>query len=203
MGYAPAVPAVRKTFDSAYYARFYGDPSTRISDAEEDSKLARFVLAYLDYLGATVRTVLDLGCGNGRWKAALHSVDEGLAYTGVEISEVMCAEHGWHHGSVVDWDGPPADLVVCHGVLQYLSDKDAKTAIANLGRLAKTALYLELVTKEDWEDNVDQALTDGEINFRPVAWYRKHLAKHFVSAGGGVFVPHQAPIVLYELERGA
>lgn len=194
---------VRTAFDGAYYERFYGDPSTRISDAEDDTKLARFVLAYLDYLGVEVRTVLDLGCGTGRWKAALHSVRPDLEYTGVEISEVMCERHGWNPGSVVTWDGPPADLVVCHGVLQYLTDDEAKAAIENLGRLADKAMYLELVTREDWEDNVDQKLTDGEIHFRKIKWYRKRLAEHFESAGGGVFLPHRSPVVLYELERGA
>lgn len=194
---------VRTTFDRAYYERFYGDPSTRISDAEEDAKLARFVLSYLDYLGVRVRTVLDLGCGTGRWKAALHSVDPGLEYTGVEISEAMCEEHGWIHASAPDYDGPSADLVVCHGVLQYLTDEEAKRAIANLGRLSDKALYLETVTREDWEHNVDQALTDGKIHFRKIKWYRRRLAEHFESAGGGVFLPHRSPVVLYELERGA
>lgn len=198
----PVAP-VRTEFDNAYYARFYGDAETRISDAEEDLKLVRFVTSYLDYLGVRVQTVLDVGCGTGRWKAALHTLDPNLEYTGVEVSEAMCQEHGWHQGSVVDWDGPPADLVICHGVLQYLDNDEAKAAIRNLGRLAKTALYLELVTREDWDNNVDQALTDGQIHFRRARWYRKRLAEHFESAGGGIFLPHRSPVVLYELERGA
>ncbi len=194
--------SARSKFDHAYYQRFYADPSTRVADAAEDAKLARFVVSYLDYLGVTVDTALDCGCGNGRWKVALQSVLPNIEYTGIEISEDMCKTHGWIQGSVAQWQGAAADLVVCHGVLQYLSDADAKKAIQNLARHAEKALYLEAVTKEDWQQNVDQVLTDGEINLRRASWYRKQLSPYFDSAGGGIFLPKHSPVVLYELERG-
>lgn len=192
----------RATFDHAYYERFYADPSTRVADAHDDVKLARFVTSYLDYLGVQVHSILDLGCGTGRWKAALQTVLGDIEYTGVEISDDMCQAHGWSKGSVVDWQGAKADLVVCHGVLQYLSDAQAKRAIANLASHCGQALYLETVTKEDWKHNVDKTLTDGQINLRRASWYRKHLAEHFESAGGGLYLPVHSPVVLYELERG-
>jgi len=196
------VPQPRDVFDHAYYERFYADPSTRVADTSDDQKLARFVISYLDYLGVCIDSVLDLGCGTGRWKAALQAVLPDTPYTGVEISDAMCEKHGWFKGSVATWKGPRSDLVVCHGVLQYLSDADAKKAIKNLAHHADKALYLEVVSKEDWAHNVDKQLTDGEINLRKASWYRRQLSEHFHSAGGGLFLPKHSPVVLYELERG-
>jgi hypothetical protein len=37
---------------------------------------------------------------------------------------------------------------------------------------------------------------------RGAAWYRRRLQKHFVNAGGGVFVAPRARAVLLALERG-
>lgn len=193
----------RTEFDDAYYDRYYRDPSTRVSDAEDTVRLARFVLSYLDYLGVPVEGALDMGCGVGRWGQALKALRPAIEYTGVEISKAMCQQYGWHHGSVAEWRSDPADLVICHGVLQYLSDDDAKAAIENLARHAHGALYLEVVTQEDWDHNVNQKLTDGVINLRRASWYRRRLAKHFHSAGGGVYLPRDGHVVLYELERGA
>jgi hypothetical protein len=95
----------------------------------------------------------------------------------------------------------PADLVVCHGVLQYLDARSARRAIANLARLTGGALFLEALTAEDWEHNCDRSLTDGDVFLRPAAWYRRELARRFTNCGGGVFLAASSPAVLYELEK--
>ena len=119
-------------FDDKYYARFYGDEQTRVTDEKATTKVATFVGAYLDYLDVPVTSVLDLGCGLGFWKDASQNVWKGSEYHGVEISDYLVRTHGWEHGSVVDYDTTQQyDLVVCCGVLQYLSDKDDSKAIPN------------------------------------------------------------------------
>jgi len=145
--------------------------------------------------------VLDLGCGVGHWERVTRRVFPEADYTGVEISEYLCRELGWEHGSVVDWDGEGADLVVCHGVLQYLNARDCRRAIRNLARLTEGALYLEVLTQEDWEHNVDRSVTDGNVFLRESAWYRRELARRFIPCGGGLFLPKDTPAVLFELER--
>lgn len=189
-------------FDRAYYDRFYRDPGTRVATRRGFLRLGRFVAAYLRYLEVDVETVLDLGCGVGHWRDAARRCWPRARYTGVEISPYLCREYGWRRGSVVDWDGDPADLVICHGVLQYLPARDARRALRNLARLAHGALYLEVLTREDWDQNVDQRVTDGDVYLRPAAWYRRELARRFVPCGGGLFVPADAGVVLFELERG-
>ncbi len=189
-------------FDEAYYAKHYLDPDTAVSDEETVDRLAKFVCAYAEMMDVVVETVLDLGCGIGLWRKALHRYLLGCEYTGVEISEFMCKTYGWIQGSVVDFTpDEPADLVVCQGVLQYLDDDDAERAIENLGACTAGMLYLETLTKRDWEESVDQSLTDGDVHLRTGDWYKERLAKHFVMCGGGVFVAKDQGVILYEMER--
>ena len=191
-----------KPFDAAYYARYYGEKATRVSGLPETRKLARFVAGYLDYLEVPVRRVLDAGCGLGRWKLALAEHYPRARYTGLEWSEHLCARFGWQQGSIADFRGRGRyDLVVCQGVLQYLDDAQAARAIDNLARLCRGVLYLEALTAEDWRDACDQRATDGAVHRRPAAFYKKRLARHFISIGGGLFVPKDSDLVLYTLER--
>jgi SAM-dependent methyltransferase len=188
-----------RRFDAAYYARYYGE----LRLAANVETLVRFVSAYLDHLGVGVETILDFGCGQGFWRAPLERAYPSARYTGVELSEHACETHGWVRGSVVDHvHEPGADLVVCQGVLQYLSDAEARAAIRNLARHTRGALYLEALTREDWKFNCDQTATDGDVHLRPAAWYREQLRKQFKSCGGGLFLPRDSPVVLFELERG-
>jgi SAM-dependent methyltransferase len=196
--------AATPRFDAAYYARFYGDRRTRVADAASTQRLAAFVSAYLRFLGLRVREVLDLGCGLGHWRAAIAAQFPGARYTGVEASDYLCRRKGWRKGSVVDYDhGRSVDLAVCQGVLQYLPAPAARAAVANLARLTHGALYLEVLTRADWEENCDRGRTDGAVHLRSGAFYRRLLRPHFTSCGGGVFVRRAAGIPLFELERGA
>lgn len=189
-------------FDARYYDRFYRDEDQRVLSSDEAQHLVGFVVSYLKYLEVDLDTALDLGCGEGLWRPWLEEMCPGIAYRGVELSRHACEVHGWERGSVVDYAGKPADLVICQGVLQYLPAPDARAALSNLGRLTRGALYLEALTREDWEGSVDQERTDGDVYLRTAEWYRSALRPHFISCGGGVFLPRETDAVLYELERG-
>jgi SAM-dependent methyltransferase len=193
--------APRSVFDADYYRRFYESPRTRVTDVKAITRLTRFVLAYLDFLGIPPKTALDLGCGVGLWKEALTELAPHVRYTGVEHSDHVCEKHGWVKGSVVDYAGARADLVICQGVLHYLPDDDALAAIANLDRLAKKAVYLEILTEEDWEEVADRERTDGAAYLRPASFYQRALRERFVALGGGLFAPIERAPALFALER--
>ena len=194
---------VRTRFDAQYYQRFYADAATRSVSGAEVSRQVAFVTAYLAHMNLPVRRVLDLGCGLGLMREPILAAYPAATYTGVEWSEHLCERLGWQHGSVVDFRArTPFDLVVCHDVLQYLDNAQAARAIENLATLCRGALYLGVLTHEDWEHNCDRARTDEQVHLRRAAWYRRKLAVDFRSAGGGVFLKHEAPVVLWELERG-
>lgn len=198
--------AAPERFDAAYYRRFYEDPRTRVADRATVKRLAEFVGAYLRHLETPVRSILDIGCGHGFWRAAAASVWPRAKYHGVEHSAHLCQQFGWIQGSVVDFAPRKStghssfDLVVCQGVLQYLDDREAARAIANLARWCRGALYLEALTALDWRENCDRTRTDGDVHLRTGAWYRKHLDRWFVACGGGLFCSKRAGISLFELE---
>lgn len=190
-------------FDREYYERFYLDPSTRVTDRAAIQRLARFVVSYLQYLELEVSDVLDLGCGIGLWREVLGEELPRARYRGVEYSEYLCARYGWERGSVVDYRTRMRfDLVICQGVLPYLDARAAKQAIENLAKLCRGALYLEAVTRDDWEGGVlDKRRTDRAMQLRSARWYRTQLAPYFDCLGGGLWVAKRAKVSIYALER--
>ena len=192
----------RFSFDAAYYERFYLDPRTRVAEPLDVEVQARFLCGYLDYLKIDLRWILDLGCGLGRLREPLLARFPRARYTGVEVSGHLCAELGWVHDSVATFRSRRRfDLVICQDVLQYLDDTEAAQALDNLARHCRGALFFGALTREDWEENCDQARTDGNGYLRDGAWYRRRLAPAFVCAGGGVFVARRAGVVMFELDR--
>lgn len=188
-------------FDRAYYKRYYEDPETRVGGSSDARHLARLLGAYLRYLNQPVRNVLDLGAGLGHMRAALRREFPRATYLGVEQSEYACERYGLQQGSVVDFKARGRfDLVICKGVLQYLNRADAERALANLGELCRGCLYLEALTREDWEGACDRRVTDGKVYLRPAKFYKTRLRAEFRSAGAGLFVHQRSPAVLYALE---
>lgn len=189
------------SFDAVYYRKYYEDPGTRVSDQASTAALADFLFAYLRYLKVPVKRVLDIGCGTGLWRQEVHRHRPAARYTGIEHSEYACRKYGWKQGSVTSYRSKaPFDLVLCHDVIQYLDEAKAETAMRNLVILTKSALHLEVLTTEDWENNCDQTLTDGQVYLRSASWYRERLRAHFLPCGGGLFLNREEAPVLYELE---
>ncbi|NUN62903.1 MAG: class I SAM-dependent methyltransferase [Burkholderiaceae bacterium] len=189
-------------FDEAYYQRFYFDKKTSVVDPEHIARLGAFVCSYLQYLRVPVLRVLDVGCGIGLWRDVVARHFPDASYQGVEFSDYLCERYGWERGSVVDYQaGKPFDLVICQGVLPYLSPPDLQRALHNLGRLSRGALYVEAVAREDYErDIIDDELTDPRMFRHRAALYRRGLAEHFTELGGGVWLSRQADLPLFALE---
>ena len=197
--------ASEQWFDEAYYQRFYFDKKTRVIDPAHTDRLGAFVCSYLHYLRVPVARVLDMGCGIGLWQALVARHLPGAQYQGVEYSAYLCERFGWQRGSVVDYTADqPFDFVICQGVLPYLSARDLRRAIDNLGRLCQGALYLEAVTQEDYErGTIDEELTDARQYRHRAALYRQALARHFTELGGGLWLAHNAQLPLFALESPA
>lgn len=163
---------------------------------------ARLIAAILAQASIPVRTVLDVGCGIGLLRKPFAEVWPRARYTGLDASEYLCARYGWVLGSVVDYaPRAPSDLVVCYDVLQYLGDRAAARAMANLGRLSRSVLYFSALTREDWRDNCDRKLTDRDVHLRHGEWYRRRLRRHFFHLGFGVWLRKGERPLIWDLER--
>jgi SAM-dependent methyltransferase len=194
---------VRRSFDRAFFQRYYVEPTTAVATADDVLRRARFVVSYLEHLGLDVRRVLDAGCGTGLWKRALRRIDRSADYVGIDPSEYLCRRYGWQHCSVADFTSRRRfDLVVCQDVLQYVDDAEVSRSFAAIARVCRGALYFDVPTREDVNDGfLDLRRTDRAIHLRSAAWYRSRLARDFVNAGGGVFVRRGPRAMVLALER--
>jgi predicted TPR repeat methyltransferase len=197
--------ADKSLFDEAYYQRYYFDKKTSVVDPEHVQRLGAFVCSYLQFIRVPVRRVLDVGCGIGLWRDVIKRHYPHAEFHGVEFSEYLCGRFGWERGSVVNYTAKtPFDLVICQGVLPYLSAADAKLAMQNLGRLSCGALYVEAVAREDFEqDIVDDTLTDPRLFKHRAQLYRQGLADGFTELGGGVWLSRKSDLPVFALERAS
>ena len=192
----------RAAFDSAYFRKYYFDKATRVTTAAEMRGRAQLIAAILRHAGIPVRSILDAGCGIGLLRKPFAEVLPRARYKGIEASDYLCARYPWIKGSVVDFAPRSAsDLVVCYDVLQYLDDRDAASAIANLAKLTRAAIYVSALTHEDWRANCDRTRTDRAVHLRPGDWYRRRLRRRFNYLGFGVWLRKDVSAILWDLER--
>lgn len=192
---------MRKTFDKAYYDRFYRNPRTRAVSPAAAGRQADFIASYLKYLEIPVRRVLDLGCGVGTTLRALGKAFPKAHLRGVEYSDYLCGRYGWEQGSVVDYrSDQPYDLVLCNDVLAYLDDGECARALSNIATLCRGAAFLGILTVED-ASLYDPERTDPQQWMRPAAWYRRRLRRHFVNVGGGIYLKSPPQVVVWHLDR--
>ena len=151
--------AAGKRYDRAYFDRWYRDPASRVADARSVARKASLALSAAEYLlERPVRTVLDVGCGEGNWGVALRRLRPELHYTGVDDSAYVVRRFGRRRnivrGSVgtlgeLALDGP-FDLVVCCDVLHYVPAGELARGLPALGALVgEGAAYIEFFTSAD------------------------------------------------------
>jgi SAM-dependent methyltransferase len=191
-------------FDRDYYQRFYFNPRTAVTSRAEMRARARLIVGCVEYLGLPVGSILDAGCGVGLLRTPLLRSFRRADYTGVEVSEYLCQRYGWHCGSVEQFRSRRRfDLVICYDVLQYLSEAQARRAIANLARLCRGALYFGALTSEDWRENCDQARTHRIAGLRAGSWYRRELSRAFRPMGCGMWIKKELPLTVWNLDAAA
>jgi trans-aconitate methyltransferase len=189
-------------FGPAYFKKFYLSASTRVVTPGEMRSRARLIAAILAQTGTPVRSIMDAGCGIGLLRKPFKEVLPRARYLGLEASDYLCARYGWIKGSVVDHaPKKPCDLVVCYDVLQYLDDRDAARALANLAKLTRAAVYVSALTREDWRENCDKTRTDRAVHLRHGDWYRRRLKRNFRYLGFGVWLRKDVTAILWDLER--
>jgi SAM-dependent methyltransferase len=166
---------MHKSYDKAYFDRWY-----RRGGIGDRARLARKValaVATAEYhLERPVRTVLDIGAGEGVWFAPLRKLRPDVRYLGFDGSEYAVARYGrtrnLHLARFGDFEllrpCAPVDLLVCSDVLHYLSKRELERGLPGLAELCGGVAFLEAFARED------QAVGDEhEFQDRPASFYRK------------------------------
>ena len=163
-------------YDAAYFDKWYRHPTHRVKTAAELARQVSFVLHTAEWvLGRRVRTVLDVGCGEGNWYPVLRRLRPRLAYHGVDPSAYAVSAFGarrhLQQGGIEDLASldlrEQYDLVVCCGMLNYLSVAQLTSGIDRVARRTGGMAYLELFTNED--------AFEGDTDWPPpksASWYR-------------------------------
>ncbi|MEO7794761.1 MAG: class I SAM-dependent methyltransferase, partial [Thermoanaerobaculia bacterium] len=166
-----------KSYDREYFDRWYRRSASRIEGPAELRRRVALAVAMAErFLERPVSSALDVGCGEGRWRAELLRLRPKLHYQGVEPSPYAVERFGKRRnivqGSFTDLDGldlgGPYDLVICADVLHYVETKTLRSGLPELVRLTAGLAYLELLTSAEEVEGDQRAL-----KLRPPSLYQK------------------------------
>lgn len=166
-----------KQYDAAYFQHWY-----RRNDIGGAARLMRKVALAVSvaeyHLERPLRAVLDIGCGEGAWRAPLLKLRPKLQYLGFDSSQYAIARYGrtrnLHHARFEDFQYlrpcTPVDLLVCSDVMHYVPTRELRRGLPGLAALCGGVAFLETFAKED-EFEGDH---DGFVP-RAASWYRREL----------------------------
>lgn len=167
-----------KTYDRAYFDTWYRKQG--IGGAQRLRRKVALAVAMAEYhLERPIRTVLDIGCGEGAWRAPLLALRPRAQYLGFDSSTYAIERHGrrrnLHFARFADFAHlrpcPPVDLLVCSDVLHYVPTRELDRGLPGLAELCGGVAFLEAFTREDETEGDDV----GFIG-RPARFYRERFA---------------------------
>jgi len=195
-----------KHYDRGYFDKWYRDPRHRVGGGATLRRKVAMVVGVAEYLlQRPLRSVLDVGCGEGRWRQVLRRLRPAAVYEGVDASEYVVRRYGRRRnlrlgafGTLHTLDLPGGyDLVVCSDVLHYVPGRDLGPGLRTLRALLAGVAFLETYTRHD-------AITGDLVGFhgRPAATYFRAFAEAgLVPCGLQCYVPDDLEEDLTALER--
>lgn len=162
----------QKTYDRAYFDRWYR--SGGIGGRQRLARKVALAVATAEYhLERPIRTVLDIGCGEGAWRAPLRKLRPGVQYLGFDSSAYAVQRYGRsrniHFARFADFAAlrpcAPVDLLVCSDVLHYLSTRELDQGLPALADLCSGVAFLETFTREDATEGDDDAFQTRPARF--------------------------------------
>jgi SAM-dependent methyltransferase len=127
-----------------------------------------------------VRTALDIGCGEGLWRAALRRERPHLAYLGIDPSAYVVQRYGARRnireGDITSLDAleirATFDVIICNDVLHYVAAPELRAGMRALAKRLRGVAYLGLFTSaDDIEGDMKSYLK------RPPSFYRAAFAR--------------------------
>jgi SAM-dependent methyltransferase len=182
---------VSKRYDAAYFRRWYrGAQATPRADLARKVAMAVAIAEF--YWQRPIRSVLDVGCGEGAWRAPLLKLRPGLHYRGVDASEYAVARYGRARNLALASFGqlehlrfgPPADLLVCSDVIHYVPTPELRRGLSGFAELCDGVAFLELYARGDRiRGDKDGFLSRPAANYR--RWFRE---AGFVACGSHAYL---------------
>ena len=164
-----------KQYDRAYFDRWHRGKTPVTSRAEVARKVALAVSTAEYFLRRRLRSVLDIGCGEGAWLPHLRALRPPVSYLGLDPSEYVVERFGKSRHIRRAAFGDLAslklerrfDLIVCSDVLHYVPEREIRAGVREIVRLLEGVAFIEVLTREDDILGDLQSLTR-----RSADWYR-------------------------------
>ena len=147
-----------KHYDRTYFDKWYRDPRHAVSSRQQLARKVALAVSVAEYyLGRTLRNVLDVGCGEGVWRAPLRRLRPQVDYLGLDSSEYAIARYGRARNLRRASFGDLAqlrfdkrfDLIVCSDTLHYVRSAELKHGLAGIVEMLEGVAFLELFTARD------------------------------------------------------
>jgi SAM-dependent methyltransferase len=179
-----------KRYDRAYFDRWYRDPKSRVVTPADTGRRARMVVGVAEYfLGRPVRSVLDIGCGEGAWYLALRRLRPAAFYLGIDPSPYVVERFGKRRnlrlGGFDDVGrhagGRTFDVIICSDVMQFVAPAALRRGLGEIAEALGGVAFLEAHTTAD--------AMAGDMR----GWYRRtpgYYRRAFASAGLAACGPH-------------
>ncbi len=183
-----SVRGAGKVYDRAYFERWYREVPRRIEGPAALRRRVALAVAMAErFLERPVRSALDIGCGEGRWRAELLRLRPKLEYSGVEPSTYAVERFGRRRnivrGSFADLSrldlGGPFDLVICADVLHYLDESELEAGLPVLVEQTRGLAFLEVLTSDEEIEGDRHAL-----KLRPASLYQQLFSNAGLTAVG-------------------
>jgi SAM-dependent methyltransferase len=177
-----------KQYDRDYFDKWYRDPRhAGVPPAVLKRKVALAVAQAEFHLGRPIRNVLDVGCGEGVWRAPLRRLRPKIAYRGLDPSAYAAQRYGRSRNIGLASFGQlaelrfeePFDLIVCADVLHYMKPAEIRRGLSGFSELMRGTAFIEVYTSGD-------DIEGDRENFiaRSAAWYRRAFAQAGLAACG-------------------
>jgi SAM-dependent methyltransferase len=179
---------MHKRYDRRYFDRWYRKGETAAGRTALLRRKAALAVSMAEfYLGRPLRSVLDVGCGEGAWRAPLLNLRPKLDYLGVDSSEYAVARYGARRNlrfarfaqlAQLRF-GPPVDLLVCSDVLHYIRADELRRGLSGFAELCGGLAWIEVYCRDD-------AIEGDRIGFvrRSATHYRSAFADAGFTACG-------------------
>ena len=175
-----------KQYDADYFQRWYRDGG--IGGKQRLARKVALAVATAEYhLERPLRSVLDVGCGEGAWRAPLLKLRPKVQYLGFDSSEYAITRYGrsrgLHFARFADFAQlrpcAPVDLLVCSDVLHYLPARELDKGLPALAALCDGVAFLETFAREDAAEG-----DEDDFQPRPARFYRQRFeAMGFLQLG--------------------
>lgn len=173
--FLPAMPA--KSFDQRFFDTWYRGADHRFRAGATLERQAMVAIAAAEYLlERPVRRVLDVGCGEGEWRAVLRALRPRASYTGIDPSDYVVRRFGKRRnierggfGTLGERDDIETfDVIVCVDALHYAPRADVVRGARVLGKRLHGVALLHAFARGDAIVGDVRGLT-----LRPARFYRE------------------------------